>query len=407
MTYMYVRHFIPLALAACGAQTDTPVTPTVDAPPAFAEADHPVPPQMVKMTGGVLTAPKVVPIFFQKDSAVQTQIEAFANAMVGSTYWSAMGSEYGVGALSVGATIVSTDAAPTSDTALVTWLQGHFNGQNGWPSEPDPQTIYSVFLPAGATFTTQFGNACESFGAYHDEAAQTGSNKSIVYALMPRCPGMTDADTFDVLTMSTSHEWIEAATDPNVETTPAYGDVDPAHYVWAYTPGAEVGDMCEYVDAAYQRLVGNYMVQRSWSNAAAMAGHDPCVPAPDPATSPFHGVAPVLDDSQPLPSLYGSGNVTTKGIQITRGGAKTIEVDLYSDSPTDEWTVEAIDLATFYGSPAELTFQWDKTSGTNGDKLHLTISRVAAGTQMPGSEFVLQSKDSKGTVAQWWGFVAN
>jgi len=328
---MHVRHLLPLALAACGAQTnDASPDAAPDAPPAFAEAEHPAPPQMVKMTGTVLAAPKVVPIFFANDSATQTKIEAFATAMVGSSYWSAMGTEYGVGALSVGATIVTSDTPPTSDTALVTWLQGHFNGQNGWPSSPDPQTIYSVFLPAGVVLQTQFGNSCEAFGAYHDEASQTGSNKPIVYALMPRCDGGSPDATFDELTMSTSHEWIEAATDPNVESTPAYGDVDPDHYVWAYVPGAEVGDMCEYVDAAYQRLVGNYMVQRAWSNAAATAGHDPCVPA----MGPYRGVAPVLPDSQSLPNVYGNGNVMTKGIQIAAGSQKTIEIDLYADEPT-------------------------------------------------------------------------
>ena len=39
---------------------------------------------------------------------------------------------------------------------------------------------------------------------------------------------------------------IEAATDPRVETTPAFGDSDAEHYIWAYTPGAEVSDYCEY-----------------------------------------------------------------------------------------------------------------------------------------------------------------
>jgi hypothetical protein len=255
--------------------------------------------------------------------------------------------------------------------------------------------------------TSPYGNSCEAYGAYHDEFMSTGTNKSIVYALMPRCAGPTAADTFDELTMSTSHEWIEAATDPNVETTPAYGNLDTDHYIWAYTPGAEVGDMCEYVDAAYQRLVGQYMVQRTWSNAAATAGHDPCVPAEDPATKPFHGIAPVLSDSPSLPDIYGSGNIMTKGIQIAAGAQKTVEVDLYSDTPTDSWTVEAIDVASYGGGAAELSFKWDKTTGTNGDKLMLTITHAKAGTSFPGSELLLQSKDGKGSVAQWWGYVAN
>jgi hypothetical protein len=407
---MQARHLFALALAACGAQSDnaTPDSPPpIDAPPPFAEANHPAPPQMVKMTGETLSSPKIVPIFFANDSATQTQIEDFLHQLVGSSYWTATTSEYGVGALTIGATIVTSDTPPTSDTALVTWLQGHFNGQNGWPTTPDPQTIYSVFLPAGVVLQTSFGNSCQAFGAYHDEAMTTGTNQSIVYALMPRCDGGSAANTFDELTMSSSHEWIEAATDPRVESTPAFGDVDPDHYVWAYVPGAETGDMCEYVDAAYARIVGQYMVQRTWSNAAATAGHDPCVPAPDPAVTPFLGIAPVLPDMQSLPNVYGQGNVPTKGIQIAVGSQKTIEVDLYSDTDSAAWTVEAVDLAGFYGGQPELAFKWDKTSGKNGDKLMLTITRARAGTQMPGSEFMLQSKNGTTSVAQWWGYIAN
>lgn len=403
---MQARHCLVLALTACAPDiTGDPTTTTsVDAAPAFSEANHPTPPQMVKMAGTVLTSPKIVPIFFATDSTMKPQVEAFSQAMVGSTYWSATTSEYGVGALSLGATIVTSDTPPTTDTALVTWLQGHFNGQNGWPTTPDPQTIYSVFLPAGVVLKTSFGNSCEAFGAYHDEAAQTGTNKPIVYALMPRCDGGSTSGTFDELTMSTSHEWIEAATDPNVETTPAYGDVDSDHYVWAYTPGAEVGDMCEYVDAAYQRLVGNYMVQRTWSNAAAMAGHDPCVPA----MGAMRGVAPVFDDTQTLPDIYSQGNVMTKGLQVTVGSQKTIEVDLYSDvDGTADWNVEAVDLASYMGGAAELSFQWDKQTGGNGDKLKLTITHVKAGTDMPGSELILQAKDGNGSITQWFGYVAN
>ena len=391
--------FAVLGLAACASNnSETKPDAAPDAPPPFAEAPHATAPQMVKMSGDVLATPKVVPIFFQNDATMQAQVEQFLTLLGGSDYWTATTSEYGVGTLQIEPTIVTTDAPPTSDTALDTWLKGHFNGQNGWPAAPDPQAIYSVFLPAGVVLHTQFGDSCQAFGAYHDEAT-TATNQSVVYALMPRCPG-----GIDELSASTSHELIEAVTDPRVETTPAYGDVDHDHYIWAYTPGAEVGDMCEYVDAAYQRLVGNYLVQRTWSNAAAAAGHDPCVPAA--AGAIYYAAAPLLNDPEPLDSIYG-GTITTKGVKVALNQSATIEVDLFSDQPYGLCSVSAADIAQLGGGTAELAFSWDKENGQNGDKLHLTITRKANGMGQ-GSEFALLEKDAAGNiVALWFGFVSN
>src|SRR5262249_25427179 len=156
----------------------------------------------------------------------------------------------------------------------------------------------------------------------------------------------------------------------------------PDNYVWAFVPGSEVGDYCEYLDVAYQRDVGPYQVQRTWSNAAAKAGHDPCVPAPDGEI--YVAAAPVLPDSISIQGF--NGNVTTKGVTIPVGMSKTIDVKLYSDAPltSDFFRVDAFDLTSFFGaSPPDLTFSWDRTWGRNGDTLHLTITRMHAPTELP------------------------
>jgi hypothetical protein len=392
-----------LALAACGSdhhQEAAPdaFVPPVDTPPPFQEASFGGAPQMVKVNGGsVLSAPVVVPIFFASDATMQPQVEDFLAHLSGSSYWSATTSEYGVGGLTILPTIVTTDTPPTTDTALTSWLAGHFNGQNGWPAAPDPQTIYSVFLPDGVVLHTSFGDSCQAFGAYHDEVPANGSQPSVVFSLMPRCQG-----GLDTLTISTSHELIEAATDPHVESTPAYGDLDPDHYIWAYTPGAEVGDMCEYLPSAAQQLVGNYFVQRTWSNASAAAGHDPCVPV---LATPFQGAAPMFTDAEPIDSYY-NGTIQTRGVQVPVGMSKTIDVQLFSDAPTGDFSVHADDVAQFLGSAAELSFTWDKQTGHNGDTLHLTITRTKAGMGQ-GSEFVVVVGSGQNVTALWWGFVEN
>jgi hypothetical protein len=389
---------VVVALAACGGDHHAnPDAPAPDAP--FMVVPHPAAPQIVKMSGSVLTAPKVVPIFFQNDATMQATIEDFAGQLGASPYWSTATAEYGVGAIGVLPTIVTTDAVPTTDTALDTWLAHHFNGQNGWPAAPDPQSIYSVFLPDGAVLQTSGGNSCDTFAAYHDETTAPG-NAPVAYALLPRCHY---TDPVDDLTESASHEWIEASTDPRVETLPAYGDVDNDDYIWAYVPGGEVSDFCEYVDTANQRLVGPYMVQRSWSNAAAMAGHDPCVPAPN---LPYQAAAPVFTEQVSLDSFY-NGTIMTKGLQLGVGMSKTIDIALFTDAPAPDFLVGATDVNAFLGGPADLTFAWDRQNGNNGDTLHLTITRQSAGTNNAGSEFVIGVKNGQNNTSLWWGFAHN
>jgi hypothetical protein len=382
-------------LAACGDNA-VPEAPDagVDAPPPWAEAVPSSVPQLISLGGVVLDHPKVQPIFFASDP-LQAQVEQFLTELGASDYWKQTTEEYGVGALTVLPSIVTTDAPPATDDALPGWIDQHV-------PTPDAQTIYTLFLGDGVVLHGQDGDSCEAYGAFHDE-----SPNHVVYALMPRCEPSTDFDhaqnKLDELTISASHEIIEAATDPYVETTPAYGDVDADHAIWSIVPGAETGDFCEYLDSAYIRGVGDFMVQRTWSNAAARAGHDPCLPAP---ATPYIAAAPMFTESVPFDGY--TGRVQTKAMELPVNMSKTIDIDLFSDQPTDAYQIDIEDGAAMYGDPAELAFTWDTQSGKNGDTLHLTIQRLrAAGYGAPGSIFLLSTKTASGTVSQWWGYVAN
>ena len=393
-------------VAACGddATQTTPDAGSGSGSGPFQAAPHASAPFLESAGGPTLTAPKIQPIFFTGDTTMQTQVESFL-AMLASpsmTYWSTTTSEYGVGALTVLPTIVETAAVPTTDAALQTYLATQLDGHHaGWTY--DAQTIYAVFLPT-ANFTA-FGNskACQSFGAYHDEALGQGGI-SIVYALMPRCPGGVDT-----LTISTSHEFVEAATDPYVQTNLAYGTVDPVHAAWGIVPGAEAGDFCEFVDAANQRLVGNFAVQRTWSNASAAAGHDPCVPLL--ADMPYMGATPKLLDSTffPLSGVY------TDATTVAMGSSKVIEINLFTDAPVaTDFNVDVLDIFGSFGgsgAPPSLTFEWDKQHGNNGDVLHLTVTRATNGPDFAGGNllgFTISTNANNGeTFGQWWWFISN
>ncbi|MDB4955197.1 MAG: hypothetical protein JWO36_2766 [Myxococcales bacterium] len=386
-------------IAACGDNiTLAPDAQVVDAPPPFMEAAHGNVPRLVSGGGIVLDAPKFKPIFFAGDFPMQTQVEQFGQMLAGSSYWHDTTSEYGVGDITLLPTLVTTAAVPATDTDLDAWLIAQLDGTHPTWGSPDQNTIYSVFLPAGAVLHSTLGDSCQAYGAYHDELVGA-HGEHIVFALIPRCgSGMNQLVE---LTSSLSHELIEAATDPNVETTYAFGNVDDEHAVWGLTPGAETGDFCEYVDSAFQPLLGTYLVQRTWSNAAASAGHDPCVPQ----NSTYFSAAPLFTEDVMITGF--NGQQITKGVQVTIGQPKTIDVALFSDAPTGDFLVEADDLAsTFNGGRPELSFSWDKGFGRNGDTRHLTITRLRTGS-FGGSEFVIVARTANATSLMWWSYAAN
>ncbi len=382
---------LAISIAACGDNLEVVV---------------PHAPQVESGGGPILAAPEVVPIFFAGDDDMQHQLETFLVTLAASDYWHATTSEYGVGRPTILPSIVTSDPPPTTDDALQAWLEGHLAPPLhspsvaapvpvAWPA-PDPNTVYVVFLPQGVTLTIgTTDTSCKTFGGYHDETAQ----QAIVYALLPRCP--PSGAPIDEITPALSHELIEASTDPHPNTAPAWVEIDYPDIVWAFTPGAELGDMCEYIQAARQRLVGEFLVQRTWSNSSAAAGHDPCVPT---LASPYVAAAPVLVD---LDLVLPDQTIATTGVEVPNGTATTIDVALFSDAPTDPWTIGVDDVASvLQGTPAELAVSFDDTTGNHGELRRLTIRRLMDGAN-GGSELVVTSKVNGVTVSLWWALVTN
>jgi hypothetical protein len=387
-----------VVLGACGSSSGHSPGPDAvtadgssepDAPSGFVEAPHPTPPVVKNAGGAVLTAPKVVPVFFHGDTSAQATLEQFLQAVHGSSYWTAISAEYGVGGITIAPSVIATETPPTTDDALAQLVTSHAGGTGGWPAN-DANTIYAVFLPEGVTLSMGGGTSCVDFGGYHSET-QSG----VVYAAMPRCNSMTFPG-LEYVTIAASHELLEASTDPHPYSQPAYATVDDEDGVWGLVPGAELGDMCEAAHSAYQPLLGTFWVQRTWSNASAAAGHDPCVPV---LPTPYVEAATNLQD---IAIMAGGQSLTTRGIKVAVGQSVTVEVDLYSDAPTTDWMVSAVDVAQMRQQQPELSFSFDKTTGNNGDKLKLTITRLRAGSQFGISELGLRSQVNGATIGTWW-----
>src|SRR5207249_3243673 len=133
------------------------------------------------------------------------------------------------------------------------------------------------------------------------------------YAVVPACS--SGANALAYVEVGASHELIEAATDPLPLTDPEWALIDPAN-PWTVLAG-EVADFCEIV--SYVQDSG-YVLQRSWSNAAARAGTDPCVPAP---SRPFY-------DTSTTPSTVQ---------HVAAGASVTFTLRGFSEAPTADWTL--------------------------------------------------------------------
>jgi hypothetical protein len=369
-------------------------------------APHAPMPQAVTSQGPVMKAPKIVGITFQGDS-LQTDVDTFVTQIAAATpYWSGATAEYGVGPLKALGPQHMAETAPATlaDSDVQQWLTTQINADAGAFPQPDANTMYVIFYPDATTVTMGGGTLCQDFEGYHSDYALTPGGQFVTYAVVGRCPppvmGLAEIDE---VTAEASHEIIEAATDPLPMDQPAYLTVDAAHMGWALLGGGEIGDLCAaFPDSFYTPTGITSLVQRVWSNAAAMAGHDPCEPN---GASPYFNSAPVLTDKV---TIVGSPiGVTTTGAKIPIGSSKTIELDLYSDAPTSgPWKVSVLDVTSaFFGGAPALSFKLDKTQGKNGDKIQLTVKALAK-SSLGASPFWIQN-DLGSVSTVWIGLVGN
>jgi len=355
-------------------------------------------PQVVGSGGPTLTSPVVQAITFSNYD-LGSYVDDLVKRIGGTNYWRAAVSEYGIGPLTAAAPVHLAEGAPgsTDDATIQSWLAQKVASDPSFIA-PSADSLYVVFYPFSTTIAFQGLQSCFTVGAWHSSFVSNGA--TIAYAVVPECT-QSDKTTLQTVTATTSHELVEAVTDPlPLTTTMAYATVDPDHlFFQIILHGGEVADMCAQWPSSYITPSGfAYMVQRTWSNAAALAGHDPCVPAP--AVPYFNAVPRFLDTVQ---ITRQDGTVApTMGAKIPVGSNKTVDVVLYADDDVGEWTVAAEGVPV--GSQ-NLAFTWDKTTGQNGDVLHLTIHVGGVDAAYGGDPFLVESTQGS-TTNYWLGYVS-
>lgn len=408
------------AFAACGGSTsNSPAAPAADsgatdtdggagddvAPDASDETapplDHGAPsttypafkadmPQLNKNTGNILTAPVLVPVTWETDPNV-TQIESFTSQIGTTDYWKAIVSEYGTGNATMGTPVhIPVNAANPLPTTLgaqdLDSLVDSGAGSpttSGWPA-PTAQTIYVVFIHPSITVSDGGTSYCDAhIGGYHADSQGGG----YPYAINFSC--IKGNGALDDLTGTASHEIGEATTDPSPNN--GYFGFDNAHVAWSMFQHNQVenGDACEFFSDSFykEKAPFAFNVQRLWSNAAAAAGKNPCVPA---IAGPYFGAAPTAPE---MVSFAGRNGATfmAKGFNIPVGQTKTFPVGFFSEAATSgAFSIRAAEGFTpGFGGPTtpRLTVSIDKTSGVNGEIAYVSVTVNTAGSTASGRTY--------------------
>jgi hypothetical protein len=346
--------------------------------------------------GGPVDATPVFQAITFAGDAVAATLESFVAQYGASDVWRAQTSEYGVGAAGA-APPVHEASLPShmKDAELQAWLANEVDGTHAGVAAPSPSTIYVLYLGPDTTVSAPVGDTCSPLGGYHSYLTLAGGMK-VPYVVVARCHG----DDVDWLTQLSSHELVEAVTDPLVNGNQAYAFSDGAHEIWGLLH-PEVADLCEWDTISSQTNITpaslGYQIQRTFSNASAAAGHEPCVPAiPNEV---YFTAVPRMSESVTVTSQGQSYG--TNGVHIPYGHSKTISVDLIADGPRDKWHLFADDLGK-----GTLLFSFDDDDGASGDTVHMTITVLRVDYDWDGEPFEIVSYDGRESHA-YLGFVAN
>lgn len=339
----------------------------------FESATHD-PLQVMSRGGATMSRVQLVVITYADDPN-RDRLEAFGQ-WIGTSNWRAtIGADYHLGEGSLLAAVRRPENAP--DTITSTQLEtqlGNWVADGTLPSPADgnfTNVLYMVFFPAHTMVTLvsarSMSQSCTSFGGYHSEFRHNTIHAP--YAAVPNCGSMRATTDFDGVTLAASHEYAEAATDPFPMSRPAY--VLPANGTTAWgLVGGEVGDLCEWSQSS--TLDSGYTVARIFSNSAAAAYHDPCVPG---QAMPYYNVFPL------------EGEVLTGDA----GTPVTFTIEGFSDTRVADWRVSAAQQAGNIRVTSTLSSQMIN----NGRTVTLTVNLPATATS--GSYAVLQLSSSPAT----------
>jgi len=228
------------------------------------------------------------------------------------------------------------------DSDIQTWLGNHITAGDFPPT--DSQTLYAIYFPTTTSISYadpnsgQLQTSCQQFLGYHGSIAPGSPAGGTAYAVLPYCTfGIGDDFDYQQLILTTSHEFAEGVTDPQVDTHTAFA-LNVGNDPWLAQQGiagagAECADMCANVSSPSVFVGGGdepydesgYNVTRIWSSLAASLSMNPC----QPWTPTYYGAA-LRTVPQPIPA---DGNNLSDGyVFVKRGQSVDVVADVFSQA---------------------------------------------------------------------------
>jgi hypothetical protein len=261
--------------------------------------------------GGVLAAPNVIVLAVSGDPNAAS-FGPWAAWLTDGGFLSTVGGQYGVGAgASSVVNLPSSPALPVWTTTadqnkFIVYLQALFTA-SAIPANA-PNNLYALELPNSWPSRAAYCMKENSFHGYFID----GTQGKVVYLVVVDCTA-----NLQQVEVATSHEIVEAATDPFSTSWQIQDPTEP----WTYL-GGEIGDMCASFSAPYTE--GPYAAQVFWSNADARDAGIPCQPWPS---------------SKPYVTLVGPQTMAS----AAPGDLATIDVTGWSTADAGSWALYVID----------------------------------------------------------------
>ena len=385
--------------ARTDAAPDAPVDPGSDTYPA----PHPPLPLLTNLGGTVLSDVKIITVTYVGNTSRDT-LRAFDDMIVKSPWWTTVTEGFAIHAGTSGGYVELVDDVSgktlDNDTDLKPMIQKLVTA--GKLPPPDANTLYAFYFPASTTITLGSSQSCQAFGAYHDSgpinvSGDGGAPVETAFAIIPDCGGGT--------TVSASHEFIEAATDPHPQSATTWYAYNDA---WFGAGGGEVADLCEGRGSTTE---SGQDVARSWVNNAAKASHDPCQPA-DP-TLVYFGASLATDTVTGIKDPTGGPNYTSDGyLVVQKGASRVVDVVLFSEKklPHELSVVvgkrrrNSADPTAVTAIATGVTATLARTTGTNGVHIPLTLA-VDAATAAGDYPFVVRAILEAGDYHSWFAIL--
>ncbi len=217
--------------------------------------------------GPLIQNGKIHTVFWGSSIADQDRLGQFIQSVGQSAYMDWLG-EYSTNGMTIGRANFGSKVVDTSPNAKQTGTVTNTQIaqelerliSTGAAPAPDNDSLYMMYFPPGLSIDLDGqATSCVQFCAYH--YTYTRSNgQNVMYAVQPDlstggCANGcgANATVFDNLTEVSSHEWIEATTDPAVGINVLS---------WYNDNQGEIGDICNGTSAT----INGFVVQKQWSN---------------------------------------------------------------------------------------------------------------------------------------------